>query len=210
MYTFLICQDNSIVATSKERIMEKSNLVDKLQFIVEKEYNGFDMRDFQLVIEAFLPITHEIQVETLELADDNYKGLYYMYQLPLLTGVTKEAGDVQFSLSFIKSDLDDEGKLLNYVRRIETGVFKVLPVESWFAVPDSALTELTQLYLQNQQNIMALRDVANTLTNTAPNKIIINNNTDIRLAHDNTIVGDGIDISTLARLIKDADNNIQI
>lgn len=201
MYTFLICKDNSIISTEKDRIMEKSSLVDTLQFIVEKEYNGFDMRDFDLIIEGYLPISHEIQVETLTMSDDNYKNLYYAYQLPVGSGITKEAGDLQFSLSFIKSDLDpDTGNPINYVRRIQVGHINILPVESWFSAPDSALTQLTQLYLQNQQNIMALRDAANVLASSAPNDVVIGADT-IHLAHDNTRVGNGISIQTLIDVI---------
>lgn len=210
MYTFLICQDNSIIATEKDRIMEKSSLVDTLQFLVEKEYNGFDMREFDLIIEGYLPISHEIQVETLSIADDNYKNLYYAYQLPINSGMTKEAGDLQFSLSFIKSDLDpDSGKPINYVRRIQVGHINVLPVESWFSAPDTALTQLTQLYLQNQQNIMALRDTASTIVASAPNDIAINNN-EIYLTHENTRIGNGISVKTLADAIDDLDGNNSI
>jgi len=207
MYTFLICQDNTLIATEKDRIMEKSSLVDTLQFIVEKEYNGFDMSEFDLVIEGYLPISHEIQIETLTIADNNYKDLYYAYQLPLNSGLTKEAGDLQFSLSFIKADLDpDTGKTINYIRRIQVGHLNILPVESWFSVPDTALTQLTQLYLQNQQNIMALRDQASIISSSAPNDIVITTE-DIHLAHDNTRVGNGISLQALIDAIDKHDEN---
>ena len=208
MYTFLICQDNSIVATEKERIMEKSSLVDKMRFIVEKQYNGYDMAEFDLLIEAFLPITHEVRIEKLEIADNNYKDLYYVYELPINSQITKEAGDVSFSMSFVKTEMDGDVNILYYIRRIETGHYKVLPVETWFAIPDTALDQLTQLYLQNKQSILALRDVADSLANTAPNDMVVDGNDAIRLAHDGVMIGNGITVATLKHLIEYSDNNI--
>lgn len=199
MYTILITKDNTVIATEKEAIMEKSSLVDTLQFLVEKEYNGFDMAEFQLVIQGYLPISHEIQVEQLELVDNNYKDLYYAYQLPVHTGITKEPGNLLYSLSFIKSEIDpNTGKVTNYVRNIAQGDINIHPISNWFAPPDTALTQLNQILLANQQAISALRNVANQIQDNAPEDIIINSQTEeIYLTNDGKRVGIGITLSNL-------------
>ena len=188
-----------MIVTERERIMEKQKLVDKLQFLVEKEYNGFQMESFDLVMEYISPISKTVRIETLTLVDNNYKDLYLSYQLPIDTNITAEKGDVNFSLSFMKSDIDEvTGEAKQYVRRIENTYLKVIPVESWFAVPDEALTQLAELYLANKQAINALKDVADNLAENSVNDIKLDvANGEIYLVHDNIRIGTGMTISDL-------------
>lgn len=198
MYSFLITQDNSIIATERERIMEKSKLVDTLQFIVEKTYNDFDMSTFDLVMEYISPISKTVHIETLTIADNNYKDLYLSYRMPVDTNITAECGNVNFSLSFMKADIDLEGVARQYVRRIENSYIKVIPIETWFAAPDEALTQLAELYLANKQSINALQDIANIMVENSVNDIKLDApNGELYLVHDDTKIGNGIAISDL-------------
>lgn len=198
MYTILITNDNSVIATEKDTIMEKSNLVDVLQFIVEKEYNGYDMATFDLYIEGYAPITHEIHLEKLTMTDNNYKELYYAYQLPVDTRITQEAGNLLYSLKFLKSELDTQGNIINRVRHIQQGSIDIVPISNWFTAPDSALDTLTQILLANQQNISALKTVADTIVKNAPEDIKLDTNSDeIYLTNDRKRLGTGITIGTL-------------
>ena len=45
MFTVLINNDNSSVVTERQRIMQNSKLVDTLQIIVPKTYNGLNTQD---------------------------------------------------------------------------------------------------------------------------------------------------------------------
>ena len=199
MYTILITKENTVVATEKDAIMEKSSLVDVLQFIVEKEYNGFDMINFTAYIYGFAPITHEIHVEQLQLVDDNYKDMYYAYQLPMQTRFTLEPGELSYTIRFLMSDIDpDTGKVVNYVRNIGTGYINIWPIDKWFAVPDPALERITQLLLANQQAISALRNVADQIQLNAPEDLLLNTDSEeIYLTNDGRRVGRGFTLSDL-------------
>lgn len=206
MYTILITNQNTVIATEQDAIMEKSSLVDKLIFIVEKEYNDFDMADFTLTIQGYLPITHEITVETLEMIDDNYKDLYYAYKLPIDTDITSEAGTLLYSLSFLKSEVDpDSNATINYVRNIAQGQIIIHPISDWFTAPNTALSQLNQILLTNQQNISALRAVADQLYSSAPNNIKIDiDEGEIYLVHGTTRIGTGITLDDLNEALDSA------
>lgn len=45
MYTFLIGADNTLTASTTERIMQRSKLVDSLHFLADPTYKGVDMTD---------------------------------------------------------------------------------------------------------------------------------------------------------------------
>lgn len=114
-------------------------MADYLRFIVEKEYNGFDMSEFDLIMKIYYPISQKTQIETVQLVDDNYKDYYYVYQLPLTGAMTREAGDIEFSLSFVKTDSNNNDITIpDYIRRIETGSYKIVPVHPRFLIPSSA------------------------------------------------------------------------
>ena len=59
MYTLLVNEKNEIVTTVKERIMQRSKLVDDLHFLVEPIYKGIDMSDFTVMMEYILPVSRE-------------------------------------------------------------------------------------------------------------------------------------------------------
>ena len=59
MYTFLIQNDNSVIATERQRIMQCSKLVDVLQIIVPKLYNDLEMANYSARLEYLTPINHK-------------------------------------------------------------------------------------------------------------------------------------------------------
>ena len=93
-YTILVNNSNELVTTVKNRIMQRSKLVDSLRFLVEPEYNGLDMSTFTVLLEYLTPVSHEYRTEVLVKSADLYKN-YLEYTLPFDTQLTREAGDVQ-------------------------------------------------------------------------------------------------------------------
>ena len=48
MYTLLITENNELITSIQERIMQRSKLIDKLHFLTAPMYKDHDMRAFLL------------------------------------------------------------------------------------------------------------------------------------------------------------------
>lgn len=171
MYTILIKQDNTAVSTETQRIMQRSKLVDTLQFIVPKMYEDYEMREFDFMLQYRLPISHELKWEILTLANENYKTDYLLYTVPIDTSLTVENGEVEMQLSFIKKSMQEDGTTIEQVREISPVTITIIPVTDWFTVPDSALSTLTQYYLAAQNSIKALNDLIGTVNQNKADNI---------------------------------------
>lgn len=162
-YTILVNNDNTAIATAKSRIMQRTKNVDNLKIIIPKIYDGQDFSEYKVLMEYKLPISHEVKLEELVLADANYETDYMLFQLPLLTDFTKENGDVELQLSIIGLTMDELGNTKEIARKILPFKIPVIPIADWFTVPDSELDVLTQYYLAAQQQINALNDLIGTV-----------------------------------------------
>ena len=81
MYTVLIQDDNSVIATVRQRIMQNSNLVDSLRIIVPKTYNDIDLSECTAYLEYLTPINHRHNYIELEIANAEYETDYILYQI---------------------------------------------------------------------------------------------------------------------------------
>ena len=52
MYTLLITENNELITSIQERIMQRSKLIDKLHFLTAPMYKDHDMREFSLMMEV--------------------------------------------------------------------------------------------------------------------------------------------------------------
>ena len=93
MYTILLNESNELTTSVRERIMQRSKLVDSLHFLVDPIYKGINMSDFTVMMEYILPISREYKTEYLVKSDALYKEKLE-YKLPFDTCLTKEAGKI--------------------------------------------------------------------------------------------------------------------
>lgn len=158
-YTILVNNNNTVTATERSRIMQRTKNVDNLRIIIPKIYENIDFTNYSVLMEYKLPISHEVKLEQLTLQDGNYQNDYMLFNLPLVTDFTKENGDVEIQLSLIGLSMDAEGNPMEIVRKIEPFRVPIIPISNWFTVPDSELDVLTQYYIAAQQQINALNDL---------------------------------------------------
>ena len=59
LYTILINDDNTLTTSVRERIMQRSKLVDSLHFLCPQTYKELDMDDFTVTLEYILPVSRE-------------------------------------------------------------------------------------------------------------------------------------------------------
>lgn len=165
MYVIKVNSDNTLTAPVKQRIIQRSKLIDDMIFLVAPTYNGYDMADCTVVLEYVKPVSNEYKTETLILSDERYKE-YLKYILPVDTEFTKEAGSLKIQLSFIYVDIDADGNQVQRVRKTSPALkVEVIPVEEWFnIIPDSALSAVDQRILKQDAQLKMMADLVGTMS----------------------------------------------
>ena len=202
MYTILVNDDNTLTTSVRERIMQRSKLVDSLHFLVSPIYKELDMTDFTVTMEYILPVSKEYVSEVLVKSEELYKEMLE-YKLPFDTDLTKEAGEIEVKLTFSKVDLDADGNDIQYVRKISPTSITIVPIESWCdIIPDKALDAIDQRIIKTDAQIKALLE-ANEITRLekADNLVLDNENKELYLTAEGNQIGDKVKLSDLGNEI---------
>lgn len=204
MYTILVTQDNELVTSVKERVMQRSKLVDNLHFLLDPMYKEIDMTDFVVMMEYILPISKEYKSEILIKSNELYKEKLE-FKLPFDTSLTKEAGDIEVQLTFTKVDLDTKGNNVQYVRKTSPTTITIIPISAWSdIIPDSALNAIDQRIVETQAQIKALEELNNVIATTKADNIVLDEEThELYLTSSGTAIGNRIDMDTLGNAIVD-------
>ena len=204
MFRVLIRSDNTTIVTENQRIMQNSKLVDTLEIVVDKEYNGLSMEECTAYLEYLTPINHKMGQVVLEIADDNYENDYLLYKMKIDTNLTNEVGQVQFRVHFIQVEMNEEGKVTTPVRQTDSFIMTVIPISDWFTAPDDLLSALDQRLIANQQTIKAMADLQNTLSEEKLDDIKLDiDSNEIYGTSNGAKKGEGIKLSDLGDAIAD-------
>lgn len=199
MYTILICDDNSLYGSHKERIIKGSKLVDKLVFIVNPIYKGIDMTDATVVLEYVLPISRKYKTEYLTLSDERYNDCFLQYQLPFDTNLTSESGSVELKLTFAKTEMDENGNVIQRVRKTSSTIVEIAAIEAWAdLVPDEALSSLDERIIKQDAQIRALADLAYILNDNQVDSLVYNSKEDtLHLSAKGVRVGNKVSVKDM-------------
>lgn len=202
MYTILVNDDNTLTTSIKERIMQRSNLVDSLHFLTSPTYKELDMSDFTVTMEYILPISRKYKTEILVKSDELYKDMLE-YKVPFNTELTKEPGEIEVKLTFSKVDLDADGNDIQYVRKISATTITIVPIEAWSdIIPDKALDAIDQRIIKTDAQIKALLDAQRMESLTkADNLVLDSENKELYLTAEGEQVGDKVKLSDLGNEI---------
>ena len=177
MYTILVNQDRTLTATVKKRIMHRSNLVNKFQFLIDEVYNGYTTRDYTVAIEYVLPISKHYTIEILSPSDELYKGKL-QYLLPIDTKLTSEVGEVEIKLIMTQLIMDENGNISDPVERTDMTKVNILPTELWEDyIASSDLGSVAQMLLQTQSTAEQLKAYADMLTVNKADNIVYDKET---------------------------------
>lgn len=211
MYTILLNETNELVTSVRERIMQRSKLVDSLHFLVDPDYKGIDMTGFTAVLEYLLPVSREYKTEYLVKSESLYKGKIE-YKLPLDTCLTREAGKIEVQLTFTKVELDSYGMSKQLVRKTSPTTITIVPISAWSdIIADSALTALDQRLIMVDSMINAANEMNNYLNETKADNIIVNKDTNtIQLTANGTPIGNAVEYSSCGIKSFDVDENDNI
>lgn len=198
MYTILLNDTNELITSVKERIMQRSKLVDSLHFLVDPTYKGLDMSGFTVMMEYVLPVSREYHSEILVKSDALYKEKLE-YKLPFDTCLTKEAGNIEIQLTFVKVSLDADGNNTQQVRKTSSTTIKILPISAWSdIVADNALGAIDQRLIQAEAMINAVGEMAQQLDSTKADNIIYNEEDNyIQLTANGSPIGDKITLKSI-------------
>lgn len=170
MYTILITESNELVTSKRQRIMQRSKLVDNLHFLADPIYKDLDMSSFTVLMEYILPISKEYHSEVLNLSEELYKEKLE-YRIPFDTNFTREPGEIEIQISFIKADLDADGKQIQYVRKTSPTTITIVPISAWSdIIPDSSLSSIDQRIIKTETMINALENMSQQLIDNYENK----------------------------------------
>ena len=197
-YTIIVCDDNSLYGSHKERIIQREKLFNKIWFLVAPHYNGYDMSKCTVTMRYLLPISKEFKTETLVLSEDRYKE-YLKYVLPVDTNLSKEFGDIELNLTFTLLDVDENGNIVQHVRKTTNCILSVAQIPDWDSIiPDSALSALDQRILKQDAQIRALADLANTLENNKVDNLIYDNIEEtLHLSANGVVVGNKVSVKDM-------------
>ena len=195
MYTILLNDTNELITSVKERIMQRSKLVDSMHFLVDPTYKGIDMSGFTVMLEYVLPVSREYHSEILVKSDSLYKEKLE-YKLPFDTCLTKEAGNIEIQLTFVKVGLDADGNNTQQVRKTSPTTIKILPISAWSdIVADDALGAIDKRLIRAEAMIQAASEMADYFDNTKADNIIYNEEDSyIQLTANGNPIGDKIAI----------------
>lgn len=160
MYTILLKDDKSLIATKRETIIQYSNLVDKIRFLIPPTIAENDMTEYATVLLQYIsPTSKKLHTEFLTLSDEKYND-HLQYVLPVNTKMTIEAGNVELQLTLYKNNLTVDGEVEQFVMQTTPCCIKILPVASWTtAVTDETLAPLDAKI----QELMALEKEIETV-----------------------------------------------
>lgn len=187
MYTILINENNEAIISIAERLMQRSKLVDTLHFLTSPTYKGRDMSDFTVLLEYKLPVSQEPHSEILTLSDELYKE-NLEYKLPIDTSITKEAGQVEMQISFLKNEMNPDGSITQYSRKISPCFVNIIPVSAWSnMIPDSELAAIDQRILKLDAIANQLGEMQDVAMDTKADDISYEDNTIQLLANGKKI-----------------------
>lgn len=205
MYTLKITDENTVVTTVKERLVERSNDVDNIQIITAKLYKEqLDMSDTSLYMKYKLPVTDKIKITQLIPNNLNYETNYIQYLIPADVNLLAEAGDIEVSFTFLKLVSNDDDSVTSYVRKTTSGLIHVSPLAAFDKY------EPSEMFTETDQRLLALIAAVKDLN--AQSKAIYKNMVkDIRLNTDDKKItltdrngddtGEGIATKDLTALI---------
>lgn len=177
-YIFLLENDNEIIASHREVLMQRSKLVDEVWFLVNPKYKTCenDMSLYNVSLEYILPVSKSYHSLELTKDKEGYKE-YLKYVVPLDTNLSSESGDIQLQLSFIYVGLDANGNGIQRVRKTKPAKLHITPIAAWGdIIPDSALSAIDQRIIATQAQINELGYYAEIISENQVDNLVYDDN----------------------------------
>lgn len=201
MYTLRITDDNNVITTVKESLMEKSNCVNSIQIIINKLYKEqIDMTDTTAYMKYVLPVTKKIKMTQL-IADTTTDESHILYTIPVTANISAEPGDIEVSFTFLKLVHDEESdSTTSYVRKTESGLIHITKLAQFDSYePSEMLTELDQRILALMATAEDIKKLGQATYDNMPIDMKLDSEAKkLTLVNANGNTGDGVGIADLS------------
>lgn len=201
MYTLRITDDNNVITTVKESLMEKSNCVNSIQIIINKLYKEqIDMTDTTAYMKYVLPVTKKIKITQL-IADTTTDESHILYTIPVTANISAEPGDIEVSFTFLKLVHDEESDTTtSYVRKTESGLIHITKLAQFDSYePSEMLTELDQRILALMATAEDIKKLGQATYDNMPIDMKLDSEAKkLTLVNANGNTGDGVGIADLS------------
>lgn len=201
MYTLRITDDNNVITTVKESLMEKSNCVNSIQIIINKLYKEqIDMTDTTAYMKYVLPVTKKIKMTQL-IADTTTDESHILYTIPVTANISAEPGDIEVSFTFLKLVHDEESDTTtSYVRKTESGLIHITKLAQFDSYePSEMLTELDQRILAFMATAEDIKKLGQATYDNMPIDMKLDSEAKkLTLVNANGNTGEGIGIADLS------------
>lgn len=198
-YVILVNEDNSLYGSKKERIMQRSKLVDTLVFIADPIYKGIDMTDSTVMMEYVLPVSREYKTVVLTLSEERYNDCFLQYKLPFDVDLTSQAGSLELQLTFAYVEMTPSGVGIQRVRKTSSTTIDILPITLWSdIIPDSALSGLDQRLIKLDASMRAMNDYLDVLDNKQVDNLVYNSvDETLQLSANGNPVGNKVSVKDM-------------
>lgn len=201
MYTLRITDDNNVITTVKESLMEKSNCVNFIQIIINKLYKEqIDMTDTTAYMKYVLPVTKKIKMTQL-IADTTTDESHILYTIPVTANISAEPGDIEVSFTFLKLVHDEKSDTTtSYVRKTESGLIHITKLAQFDSYePSEMLTELDQRILALIATAEDIKKLGQATYDNMPIDMKLDSEAKkLTLVNANGNTGDGVGIADLS------------
>ncbi len=201
MYTLRITDDNNVITTVKESLMEKSNCVNSIQIIINKLYKEqINMTDTTAYMKYVLPVTKKIKMAQL-IADTTTDESHILYTIPVTANISAEPGDIEVSFTFLKLVHDEESDTTtSYVRKTESGLIHITKLAQFDSYePSEMLTELDQRILALMATAEDIKKLGQATYDNMPIDMKLDSEAKkLTLVNANGNTGDGVGIADLS------------
>lgn len=197
MYVILVNDDNTLYGSHKERIMQRSKLVDNLVFIADPIYrNTYDMTGASVMLEYVLPVSREYKTINLVLSEERYNDCFLQYKLPFDTDLTSQAGSLELQLTFAYVEMNENGVGIQRVRKTSSTTIEIIPITAWSdIVPDSALSALDQRLIKLDAQMRGLNDYMNVIDKNQVDNLVYDDKSEtLQLSSRGVGVGDKVSV----------------
>lgn len=205
MATVLVNNDNSMIVTVPERIMQHSKNIHTITIFVPQMYEGYDMSEFAAYIEI-VPPNQKYRSIHLDANEVSRKEGFLQFDFEVTSDITLFSGNISMEMTFVKTD---EDTYKTYIRHTTSCSLSVTPIEKWSElIIDDALTDLDQRIALIEQGIKVASNLADNINSIKADNIKLDKETsELYLTANDKQIGDKITINelgdTLAEQTKD-------
>lgn len=188
MYPIVMNEDKDLIARHMPTIYQRESLVDELCFVFPETYHDISFVDATAVFK-YTDVANVAHAEMLK-PESLYENKI-SFVLPIDTKITKFSGDVIFSITLTKIDLENNKQ---YVLHTNDKTLKVLPKRNLYDfVPDESLEFVDQIVGDLNAKIQVLEKLADEFDKTKADNLLYKEN-QLQLTANGEPIGEPVHI----------------